>query len=242
MKPIEAIIFDLGNTLLYFDGVWVDVLAEARRAALMTFHQVGIQVPMEPFLNVFRETLENNYVRREDDLIERNTASLLQDVLVELGYGDLQESVIDTARRAFYAVTQSHWLPEQDAVPTLKTLCQQGYRLGILSNAADDWDVQTLVDKAQVRPYMDFVLTSAAYGQRKPSPAIFHAALGNWNIPPERVAMVGDTRNADILGANQLGMLSVWITRRVTMPDKENDHIQPDVVINTLGELFQVIT
>jgi len=242
MENITAICFDLGNTLIYFDGAWPEVLAEARRAALRAFHAAGLQVEIEPFLNVFRETLENQHAHREDDLIERNATVLLREVLDELGYPGLPDSWIDSARRAFYAVTQSHWLPEIDAVPTLQTLCERGYRMGIISNAADDWDVQTLVDKAGVRPYMDFVITSAALGQRKPAPAIFRAALAHWGLPPARVAMVGDTLNADILGANRLGMSSIWITRRVDVSClSELETIRPQWTIGTLDELLTLL-
>jgi HAD superfamily hydrolase (TIGR01662 family) len=239
MQNIAAILLDLGNTLLYFDGDWREVLVKARYAALQAFHQAGLQVEIGPFLNIFQETLQNNHTRREDDLIERSTTSLLGEVLTALGYSTVPDHVIVAAREAFYGVTQAHWLPETDAVPTLYKLRQQGFRLGLLSNAADDWDVQTLVDKAGVRPYMDFVLTSASFGQRKPSPAIFRAALDHWNFAPERVAMVGDTLNADILGANQMGLWSIWINRRVSPVPAPSLHgmMHPHWVISSLDEL-----
>ena len=49
---------------------------------------------------------------------------------------------------------------------------------------------------------------------------------------------VGDKLQADILGANQAGLFSVWINRRV---DEENlpqpgKKIQPDAVISSLEE------
>ncbi|NUM49282.1 MAG: HAD family hydrolase [Anaerolineales bacterium] len=239
MQNIRAILFDLGNTLIYFEGEWPVVLDEARRAALHALHQAGLPVEMTPFLSIFRETLENHYTRREDDLLERTTLTLLRDALTALNYGHVSERVLDTARRAFYAITQAHWLPEPDALPTLQTLCQQGYRLGLISNAADDWDVQTLVDKAKIRPYLDFVITSAAFGQRKPAPDIFHTALATWHLPPARVAMVGDTLNADILGANRAGLCSVWLTRRVKTPPAIplEGAYQPDRIIPSLAAL-----
>jgi FMN phosphatase YigB (HAD superfamily) len=218
MPPFRAILFDLGNTLLYFDGKWPEVLAEARQAALHALHQAGLRVEITPFLNIFRETLENHYSRREDDLLERTTHALLAEALLTLGHSSPPDPVLDAARHAFYAITQAHWLPEPEALPTLPTLFQQGYRMAIISNAADDGDVQMLVDKAELRPYLDFVLTSAAFGQRKPAPAIFHAALAHWPFPPVEVAMVGDTLNADILGANRAGLFSIWLTRRVADP------------------------
>ncbi|MCB9134568.1 MAG: HAD family hydrolase [Anaerolineales bacterium] len=243
MPALNAILFDLGNTLLYFDGDWGTVLAEARYAAFAAFQAAGVQVPAEPFLHIFRETLENHYARRADDLLERTTLDLLTETVASLGYSSLPTHLLETAHRAFYAVTQTHWLPELDAVTTLRVLHQQGYRMGVLSNAADDWDVQTLVNKAQVRPYLDFVMTSAAFGQRKPAPAIFRAALSHWNLPPARVAMVGDTLDADILGANRMGLLSIWITRRVASPPPTpSNELTPALTISNLSELPQILS
>ncbi len=243
MQKLEAILFDLGNTLIYFDGQWSAVLAEARQAALDAFHRAGLQVDIEPFLHIFQETLENNYARREGDLLERPTTHLLRDVLCALGYANASEALIAAARNAFYAVTQTHWLPELDAEPVLHSLGQAGYRMGIISNAGDDKDVQTLVDKAGIRAHFDFVMTSAAFGQRKPSPAIFRAALQHWTLEPDRVAMVGDTLNADILGANQSGLFSIWITRRVPAAHTvipEHD-LSPDRIITSLQELPETL-
>lgn len=243
MPTLDAILFDLGNTLLYFDGDLAAVLEEARLAAFTAFQAAGIHVSMTPFINIFRDTLENHYARREDDLIERTTQDLLSEVLLSLGYADLPDAILNDARQAFYAVTQTHWLPEHDVRITLSTLHQQGYRMGIISNAADDGDVQTLVDKADVRPYLDFVMTSAAFGQRKPSPEIFRAALSHWNFPPARVAMVGDTLNADILGANRLGLLSIWITRWVKKPIAmpPPGSLCPAITISNLHELPRIL-
>lgn len=236
MHNIQAILFDLGNTLIYFDGEWPAVLDEARHAALMALHQGGLPVDIEPFLNIFRETLENHYARREDDLLERTTHALLAEALYSLGHTAVPGSTLDAARHAFYAITQAHWLPEPEALATLQTLSQR-YPIGIISNAADDEDVQTLVDKAQLRPYLDFVLTSAAFGQRKPAPDIFRAALAHWSFPPEQVAMVGDTLNADILGANRAGLFSVWLTRRVKPSRVPEGELRPALTVSSLQHL-----
>ena len=239
--PIEAILFDLGNTLLYFDGDFPTVLKLARQAACDALIEYGIHMEREVFLDQFADMMAKNHARREDDWIEYTTTQLLQTVLAQTGVS-APPLIIQTALRAFYAVTQCSWLPEKDAFSTLNDFHQRGYSLGILSNAAEDWDVQMLVDKAGLRPFLDFVLTSAAIGVRKPSPETFRAAFSHWDFPPEQIAMVGDTLNADILGANQLGMFSVWITRRVkNLGEQNDDRLRPNAVIKNLTELRRVL-
>jgi HAD superfamily hydrolase (TIGR01450 family) len=45
----------------------------------------------------------------------------------------------------------------------------------------------------------------------KPYPAVFDAALSRMGLPPERVAMVGDTLHTDVLGGAAAGMRTVLI-------------------------------
>jgi FMN phosphatase YigB (HAD superfamily) len=49
--------------------------------------------------------------------------------------------------------------------------------------------------------------------------------------------MVGDTLDADILGANQKGIYSVWINRRVDYEEEGELTIQPQAVISDLAQL-----
>jgi FMN phosphatase YigB (HAD superfamily) len=54
---------------------------------------------------------------------------------------------------------------------------------------------------------------------------------------------VGDTLGADILGAQNAGIKSAWITRRAERAGNR-DHeetIQPDYTIATLGELLNIV-
>jgi len=113
-----------------------------------------------------------------------------------------------------YAVTERNWHVEEDAVSTLASLRENGYRLGLISNASDEDSTQALVDQGGLRPFFDFILTSAACGWRKPHPRIFQIALNHFKIQPEQAIMVGDTLEADIAGANNLGIYSIWIARR----------------------------
>jgi FMN phosphatase YigB (HAD superfamily) len=51
--------------------------------------------------------------------------------------------------------------------------------------------------------------------------------------------MVGDTLGADILGARNSGIFSIWIRRRANTPGNRAhvDNILPDAQIDTLSEL-----
>jgi HAD superfamily hydrolase (TIGR01509 family) len=98
-------------------------------------------------------------------------------------------------------------------------------------------DVRALLEKRALAPYFQFVLTSAACGYRKPHPCLFKRALDAFRILPEEAAMIGDTLEADILGANRLGIFSIWITRRADTRAGIPPDSTPDAVIASLSDL-----
>jgi len=238
-RQFNGLIFDLGSTLLYFDADWDELVPQINAALARGLREAGFDLDGEQFASQFRARLQIYYDERENEYVERTTAHLMSALLAEWGYPEAPPTSIRQVLAAMYAVTQAHWQPEADALPTLEVLRQRGYRLGIISNAGDDADVQFLVDKARLRPYFDFILTSAAEGVRKPCPDIFETALKHWGFPPSQVAMIGDTLNADILGAHKSGIYSIWVTRRAGRPQNQADRarIQPDATVETLGEL-----
>jgi 2-haloalkanoic acid dehalogenase type II len=243
MKRIKAVLFDLGNTLIYFDGQWPEVIEQSLDNLAKTLQVNGIDLDRENFINQFRARMEQYYIERETDYTEYTTAYFLKRMLVEWGYENVGDGVIRQALAAMYAASQAHWKVEKDTVPTLEKLRDRGCHLGLISNAADDNDVQTLVDNAGIRSFFEIILTSAALGIRKPSPSIFQSALNHWGVQPSQAAMVGDTLSADILGAQKVGILSIWITRRADSAANHTyqDRITPDVKIRTLLELPDVL-
>ena len=236
---IKAVIFDLGNTLLYFDGDWPEVFARADQEMFESLTRDGLSLEKNSFASTFRQRLAAYHHQREIDYREHSTHWILRDTLASFGYTKVDEAILKHALIAMYSASQEFWIPEEDLLPMMIALKAGGYGIGLLSNAGDDQDVQRLVDKGRIRPYLDYVLTSAAGGIRKPDNRIFELAIGMFGHSPAEVAMVGDTVGADILGANQVGMYSIWITRRANTPANRaaRKTIIPDAEIETLAEL-----
>jgi len=234
-----VVLFDLGSTLLYFDGDWRDVFTRSRSQLVQALESAGFAIDAQIFPQVFGERLDAYRNERESEFIEHTTLFILRSLLEENGFSGVNEAVLRPALKAMYAVSQEHWRVEEETLPTLNALKESGRRLGLISNAADDADVQTLVDRAGIRGYFDTILTSARVGRRKPHPLLFRTALDHWPARPDQAVMVGDTLGADILGAQEMGMANVWVTRRADRIDNRSHEgtIQPDAVIPTLSEL-----
>jgi putative hydrolase of the HAD superfamily len=239
-RSIQAIIFDLGNTLMYAPNPWPPIVIQADRALADTLCAHGVEIDCDNFHTEFRQRLQTYYDQRDQDLYETSYLFVLRELLAEKGHPNLPEPVLRGALDALFTVTQANWLVEEDTHPTLAALEQAGYRLGIISNAGDNKDVFQLVDKFGIEGFFDFILTSAACGYRKPHPRIFELALAHWQLRPADIAMVGDTIEADIRGAQRFGMTSIWITRRCA-PGTEKPVPAPDAVIPSLAELPQAL-
>lgn len=236
-SPIRHILFDLGGTLMRARGLWAPVFKQSDQALTDFLRDYRLEVDAK----IFRERLQEYYNQRDKDFQETTYHFVLRELLKDLGYGEVVESVIRAALDAMFSVTQSNWELEDDALDTLLRLKSQDYRLGIFSNAGDDKDVQDQIEGFGIRSHFDFVLTSAACFYRKPHARAFEIALARWNITPEEAVMVGDSLRADIFGAKRLGMKSIWVSRRAEFTPEEARRIQPDFSVDGLDALFSTL-
>lgn len=235
--PIRHLLFDLGGTLMYACGDWPPVLERADQSLgeKLLEHQIKINT------KIFRARLHEYYEQRSKDFQETTYHFVLRELLKELGYAEVAEAVLRSALDAMYSVTQTNWRLEEDTAAALQKLKSQNYKLGIFSNAGDDKDVQELIENFGIRSYFDFVLTSAACFYRKPHPRAFEIALAQWNIPPHEAVMIGDSLEADIYGAKNLQMQTIWITRRAQFKDEDMRRFKPDFSLRSLSELLPTL-
>jgi HAD superfamily hydrolase (TIGR01662 family) len=231
------ILFDLGGTLMHARQDWAPVFLEGDMALTKKLAKHNIQ--LDPV--TFRSRIHEYYAQRDKDFHETTYHFVLRELLTELGYADVDESILRSALDALYAITQANWHIEDDTLDTIRLLKSNHYHLGILSNAGDDKDVQELVEGFGIRSYFDFVLTSAACFYRKPHPRAFEIALAHWNIAAEESVMVGDSLQADIYGARQLGMKTIWITRRAQFKNDDMQRFKPDFSLRKLAELLPTL-
>jgi putative hydrolase of the HAD superfamily len=234
-QTIQAVLFDLGETLMYSLNPWPPVFERAGRKLSDALCESEINVDCDTFHIDFRARLDEYYEEREHNLFETSTMVVLRELLAEKGHHNLSEGVLRNALDRFYAVTQQNWRLEEDTIATLTALQRGGLHLGLVSNAGDDRDVLQLTEKFGIVPYFDFIITSAACGFRKPHPHIFELALAKWGYMPDEIAMVGDRLEADVRGAQPLGIFTIWITRRAKKPE----HIlaKPDAFVDALSEI-----
>jgi haloacid dehalogenase superfamily, subfamily IA, variant 1 with third motif having Dx(3-4)D or Dx(3-4)E len=234
---ITTVFFDLGSTLVYCKDPWLPIYEQADRAMVGVLRRAGISIDPASFITEFGGFIQSYYQKQYEDNIEPTSLAALRNLLIQKGFPGVQDIVLLKAMEAMYAVTQKNWYREEDAIETLEVLKSRGFRLGIISNTSDDQNVQGIVNQSGLRPYFEYILTSAALGIRKPDMRIFQAALDHFQVPPVAAAMVGDLLQTDVLGANQMGIYSIWITRRARVPEEGELGIQPQAVVTALNQI-----
>lgn len=112
------------------------------------------------------------------------------------------------------------------------------YKLLLLTNGSPDLQREKLAGVPELAPYFDHIIISGEFGEGKPAASIFRHALERLGIEPEHGIMVGDKLTTDILGANTIGMTSVWVNRHSAV---RNDDIIPSHEIAHLEELLLLL-
>ena len=237
--PIRAVLFDLGYTLINFEGNFSRVMRESYLVLAASLQEAGYSIDAGAFADRFNDIITEYYRSREEDLTERPIEHYLSRVLASYEIYDPLRNVIQSSLEKIYRFTEEYWQLEEDTISTLDQLKADGYRLGMITNAANPDNANRLIDRCGLRPYFEVILISAVEKIRKPDTRIYSRAISRFDLPPSSFVMVGDTLTADILGAQNAGMRAIWINRRADREENQSvaDRIVPDAVIETLAQL-----
>lgn len=241
---IEGVVFDLGGTLLQFEGDWIEVFRRSREALIASLRADGIKVSPTQFSEAVRERIERSQWEREQDHKERPTVGLISDLLEEFGHHGVEAQVVSRAVAAMFAVSEAHWEPEPGLHQVLGEVKDAGYRLGLVSNASDEQNVLRLMMNSGIQGYFDPILVSASVGVRKPDPRIFKPLLEEWRLPAPKTIMIGDTLDADILGAQRIGMKDLWLRTHAHRSDNREaaGAVVPRFEVDSLASVPEALT
>ncbi len=103
--------------------------------------------------------------------------------------------------------------PFPDTVKTLEMLKEKGIKIGLISNT-DQFSINQVIDKFDLRKYFDVVVFSYNEGMLKSDKELFDVALDKLKLDKEEVLMVGDSMESDIKGAENAGIKPLLIDRR----------------------------
>ena len=201
---IKAVLFDVGNTLVYShpETTFQRILAE-----------YGIAKPLEEV----REAMIRGNAEFDIDKHEGLSAhefytqwNIIQ--LKHLGLkGSKAKRLAATIDSQWWKYAEFHVYP--DVERTLHMLKQMGLKLGIITGGFEE-DIEAIMPKTGLDDLFDVKVGVNTTGKRKPHPEAFKHALKQLGIKPSQTIFIGDNFKADYEGAERVGMIPVLIRRK----------------------------
>lgn len=198
MKTYEWVLFDADDTLFHFD---------AYLGLKLTFSSYGIEFNE----NHYQEYQKINKPLWTEYQNGNITARELQLKRFQGWASQLNISPHDL-NQAFLTTMADICQPIEGAVDLLDDL-KGKMKLGIITNGFTELQ-QARLNRTGLSNHFDVVVISEEIGIAKPHPGIFNHALKIMGEPSrDRVLMVGDTLETDILGGMNAGVDTCWINK-----------------------------
>jgi HAD superfamily hydrolase (TIGR01509 family) len=243
--PIEAVVFDLGGTLIEYAGpnkIWPDLETPGLQAAYDSLKSKKVSLP--PFSD-FRDSAFTYLPGRWQAATEGTRNLRLADFLSELlqvnGVNGVPEEWIAEAADVYQETICAHAEMIEGARDVLADLKEAGFKIALLSNTMFTGSIhQADLRRFDLDPFFDAMLFSADLGLWKPSAAPYLFLLENLGAAPENAVFVGDSPEHDVVGGRNAGMHTIYF--RSSDRFEEPDGVQPDRTIHRLDELPRVLS
>ena len=227
----EAIIFDVGNTLLRWGAdetqrfyAPIRDTMEAAVGPLPGFDERAWKVRGELIAKHADTDMRENTV---EEFVDAMLDGAAPDGLAARVTGAIERNFVDVVRVA-------------DGVAPLLDQLSQRMPLAVLSNFLLTKPIEDVLRHGRVWDYFVHVEVSATQGWCKPHPAPFDMVKSRLDTPMERTLMVGDEFWADIVGGHRAGLQTALTHqhRKDVTRDARAPEVQADRVLNHLDELL----
>jgi HAD superfamily hydrolase (TIGR01509 family) len=206
----KVILFDLDDTLIYFDDYWEESVKE-------TFcqHVATMGLECNSLFEVYKEKdlfLEQKYLKQEISIQQYRNYRIME----SLNHFEISISY-ETANdfeEMYRTISKTKMKARPQVLRTLEALSEK-YSLGIVTNGTADWQ-HDKIDALGIKHLFGdkAILISEQIGVEKPSPGIYRKALEYFRVPPQEVLFVGDSWQNDVLGPHQEGIHTIWLNRK----------------------------
>ncbi|MEO9532864.1 MAG: YjjG family noncanonical pyrimidine nucleotidase [Crocinitomicaceae bacterium] len=204
MKQVKQIFFDLDHTLWDFEKNSSETLSEL-------YDEFGLDKIIqnkERFIATYQTVNGQYWKKYRDGLIDKQTVRFgrFSDTLHRLRVVDADR--IGRQIGDEYVLRGPHKTHVFPNVHETLRYLQQKYPLHIITNGFKE--VQSIkMTGANFNQYFNMVLCSEEVGVNKPHRKVFEHALERTNCLPENALMIGDNIEADILGAQKVGIATI---------------------------------
>ena len=226
MQNIQAITIDLDDTLWDIDPVIHRAETILWRWLASNYPRISSIYDPEKILNLRSEIAQEYPDKAFDYRFMRKL--ILRKIFRDADY---EENLAEDAFAVFDKERNNVELYD-GVLYTLKSLTKKYTLIAITNGNAD-------LERIGLRHLFDDVVTAVEVGYAKPDERIFNEAIRKSGAEAQRILHVGDNPEADIVGAANVGLTTVWMnSKSLVWPDQ---FIKPDITINKITELCDLL-
>ena len=217
-RPIELLCLDLDDTLL-------DTEAGAPRRFASAIDVVRSIRP-----DIAAPTIEASVDR---GLLTHPTEGRIVNFLADLGITEADDIA---AVRAAYFDRMSDGLRLFDGASEVLATLRDHFRTAIITNGPSALQREK-IDRFNLQAQVDWIVVSAEVGSEKPDRAIFEHTMSLARVEAHHAAHVGDSLTTDVAGANDAGLLSIWLRSPLMTARPDDCRLTPHATIDHLRDL-----
>ena len=228
--PIEAVTFDLWDTLVYnrnYGEFRLPALGEILRSKGIELEEEALR---EAYFSGFRYS---SRVIPAEGYRHVETSEIVDKVLETVGWFEVETR--DKIVKMYEEAVLCDPPRLKEGVFEVLDYVRDRYKIGMISvtGVSPGRLVRGILRDHGVLDYFDELIFSDEVKLVKPNPGLFTACLDVLDVAPEKAVHVGDSFKSDIVGAIDAGMRSIWVKTREQV---QKPGYVPDAIISGLDE------
>ncbi len=231
MPQYKHLFFDLDHTLWDFDANAKETLLELY--AVLDLNR-KINIPFEDFYPKYLFHNEVLWDRYHKGLISSDELKWKRMWRTMLDFKIADELLAKDMSGRFLEILPTKKILFPHTIEILTYLTEKGYDLHLITNGFENTQWSKL-NNSGLSGYFTHVITSEGSNSLKPQKEIFDFAMNKANSSLAESIMIGDNLDADIQGAMNAGMDTVFVNHINAVPE-----IKPTYTVTHLKELESI--
>jgi YjjG family noncanonical pyrimidine nucleotidase len=228
LNEIKHIFFDLDHTLWDFEK-------NSALAFEKIFQELKFSIDTKQFMDIYNPINVSYWKLYERNEIDQETLRVnrLKDAFEAIDFEVTLEEIISISNLFIEYLTSNNHLI--DGTIEILDYLKDNYKLHIITNGFS-FVQEVKLQKSNLANYFVTITNSEVAGHKKPHHNIFQYALSLANASKNQSIMVGDSIEADVLGAINFGMKAVYFN-----PANEKVAHQEIIQIQKLTQLKSIL-
>lgn len=231
MNRIKLILFDLDDTLFNFELFWTEGMKETMR-----LHPITCAIETENLFQRFKHYSDSLW-QQKTTFNEYRQLRLMK-ALDDFGINVSKEDANNFSD--LFNLTYLELIKPTHTINNMLKRLSDRYKLGIITNGAYDTCYKKVIQLKMDDIFpVDSVFISEEVGYSKPHPQIFKLALNHFATESNDALFVGDNWTADIEGAINVGMSTIWINNKKVLPTSIQ---KPTAIVDTVLDIESLLS